>query len=554
MLLLRRSPFSIKLRLMATRLKALEGALNKANYVSAIFLYLGASVPGSLWAESFGPSQDPCVGKSFYHARMNAQQVFLEFTGAVFRIQAKKEKAKPGAKPKVEFGTGFLIDARQGYVLTAYHVVRDAFENPPATIEATSAYLPDLEHPLTLTPVAKAVDRDVALLKVADTSHFAIGRIRPLDIAFHFFAPGTPYFTIGYPRGKDSPNTQTAEIQGTYEGSSLLDVKQSAYNGQSGSPLLDENGAVLAIAVSYINVSEALYVPLVDVQDLLNKIPAGEIVELLDSQVRSTKPSHDTQQRLLQQLKWISGNPSNLELYQWASLIAKQRYKYDATRVYFECPIVPAYSDRRLADARVVKLLSGLMPPVVEAKLLLDSGEQALMLGRTTSARESSQRAEAIYASIPNPSGTANALTLLGRTYLQSKEYQQAAGVLRDALDRSGNSSDKAEIKVYLAQAYLGSHDLNLASEYASAALREEHGLRQSRKFKAIAIGYDVQGQVAAKEGRVSDARHDFRFATLYFKKVNDVASKRATDRALAQLPQEPSKTKVTIDPTPEGE
>ena len=281
-------------------------------------------------------------------------------------------------------------------------------------------------------------------------------------------------------------------------------------------------------------------------QDLLNEIPAGDVVELLDSQTRSTKkPTQAVQRRLLQQLKWRSGNPSNLELYHWANLIAKQRSKYDASRVYFECPIVPAYSDRRLGDATVVKLLAGLMPPIVEARLLLDSGEQDLLLHRTTSARESSQQAKAMYASIPSPSGTANALTLLGRTYLQSKQYKEAAGALSDALALSDNSSDNAITKVYLAQAYLGSNKLYLASEYASAGLSE---LKLSGETAIPrATGYEVQGQVALKLGRNADAKHYLTSAKRYYALGNDMASERATARALAQLPQEPSNTKITI-------
>src|SRR6266849_285120 len=69
---------------------------------------------------------NPCAGENFYHGQMTDEEVFSEFRGSVFRIETTNES-----------GTGYLIDSNRGYVLTAFHVVKSAYQNASATINAT---------------------------------------------------------------------------------------------------------------------------------------------------------------------------------------------------------------------------------------------------------------------------------------------------------------------------------------------------------------------------------------------------------------------------------
>src|SRR5215467_2354796 len=64
---------------------------------------------------------------NFEFARLSDEQIFSQFEGAVLRISAGGS-----------VGTGFLIDARQGYVLTAAHVVQPVLEKRGVAISATA--------------------------------------------------------------------------------------------------------------------------------------------------------------------------------------------------------------------------------------------------------------------------------------------------------------------------------------------------------------------------------------------------------------------------------
>src|SRR5258708_23306942 len=75
----------------------------------------------------------------FEFSKLNDQFIFSQYEGAVLRITAGKH-----------VGTGFLIDAQQGYVLTAAHVVEEGLDDPSLDIETTSPSNPTHEFKLIL--------------------------------------------------------------------------------------------------------------------------------------------------------------------------------------------------------------------------------------------------------------------------------------------------------------------------------------------------------------------------------------------------------------------
>src|SRR5262245_16568010 len=67
---------------------------------------------------------------------------------------------------------------------------------------------------------------------------------------------------------------------------SLLEVQQAAFQGESGSPLIDTTGAVVATALERLNLTTALYLPIRHAEALLTKIPMRDSISALDKSIR----------------------------------------------------------------------------------------------------------------------------------------------------------------------------------------------------------------------------------------------------------------------------
>jgi len=397
-------------------------------------------------------STNPCIGENFYHAKMDKEEVFSEFEGAVFRIwTTRRSESDP-----LTVGTAFLIDLQRGYALTAFHVVDAALNDAGISIQATSSKLPSQILRLRFVKHL-AVPSDVAILQVIDPSSLITAHVRALDIAFHFLPKGSRYFTIGYPRGKQKPNDQEAELQGPDDNGHSLDVKQDVDQGSSGSPLIDEQGAALGVATDLLNKSEALYTPMVDLEDLFEGLSYDSVTKDLDLKV-SGEPVARVRLELIQQLKWTSESPTNVELYEWARHISGNKSRYKSSRFYFSCPILAAYGDRRLGDSPIVQEMAGLFSRETQGAMLLDSADQNLLLGRVAVAEKLARGSLDIYSELNNQSGQATALMLIGRADLESGAYVDAVNYFRNALDKSRAAGDtRSEGTVYRALGELAS-------------------------------------------------------------------------------------------------
>jgi hypothetical protein len=229
--------------------------------------------------------------------------------------------------------------------------------------------------------VDQTVKADTALLQVLSPKQLEDSNVQPLDIALHLLPKGSTYVTIGYPGGKDEPNDQTADWQGPHQGDDRMEVKQYVDDGSSGSPFIDENGAAVATCVEEVGRTECLYVPLLDAEELLQRIPPGKKSISLDHDIRGRPPEDDTRRKLINTLHWVPGNISNLDLYSWAYQASKHKKDYETARPYFECPVFQALSDRRLGDSDAVQTIASLGSPTVQGQLMLASAEQSLIVG-----------------------------------------------------------------------------------------------------------------------------------------------------------------------------
>jgi S1-C subfamily serine protease len=162
-------------------------------------------------------------------------------------------------------GSGFLV-SRDGYILTAAHVVGDETE--------VKVRWPD--HQETDGHVVRVSrGRDVALIKTDPR-----GR-EPLPLAAGPPQPGQTVYAIGALLGEQNQGTVTRGIVSatrTMHGYSYIQSDVNVGPGDSGGPLLDEQGRVAGLTVSSIRIQEAsqginYFVPIADALSFLSLEP-----------------------------------------------------------------------------------------------------------------------------------------------------------------------------------------------------------------------------------------------------------------------------------------
>lgn len=135
-------------------------------------------------------------------------------------------------------GTGFAV-TNDGFVATNYHVVKDAnsIYIQTTTGETFKAYM-----------VAFEPNSDVALLKIED-NNFRFGKSSlPYSFANVSSGLGQRVFTIGYPQDDLVYNEGYISCESGFQrDSTSYQLEMTANPGQSGAPVLDKNGNVIAL-------------------------------------------------------------------------------------------------------------------------------------------------------------------------------------------------------------------------------------------------------------------------------------------------------------------
>ncbi|WP_420387419.1 S1 family peptidase [Roseivirga sp.] len=272
-----------------------------------------------------------------------------------------------------ESGTGFIIDLNQGYILTAAHVIRSE-SNSSGMIKAFSEYFDgEIELEIIKDLGGRPTSyNDIALLKVKSVEDLVKVNdfCTSLDISFNLPFHETNLWSLSYTRDLEELHVKDLLIRrGTsYSGQkNLYNVTSNPLidSGDSGAPVINENGFVIGITLSIIS-SNGYFVPLGYSSPLLNEIQMSErLVDFSESFLNNTLTDKELRAKLTRQRKPIYSF-SNLELYLWALNVHHNKSKYKEFYNRVRCPISKAYQARRLDD--IIWYFDGLLSKIETAR------------------------------------------------------------------------------------------------------------------------------------------------------------------------------------------
>jgi S1-C subfamily serine protease len=164
----------------------------------------------------------------------------------------KNSKPTPRSSDVKYTGTGFAL-TNDGYFVTAYHVINDG------TGEGDSVYIQNSDGDYFKASLysfnAKA---DIAILKV-EKKNFRFGKGElPYTFANGKTGLGKRIFTLGYPKEDLVYSEGYISSRNGYEGNrQQYTLELPVGHGQSGSPVIDENGNVLGLLTGIGGAGEA---------------------------------------------------------------------------------------------------------------------------------------------------------------------------------------------------------------------------------------------------------------------------------------------------------
>jgi len=195
------------------------------------------------------------------------EELAAEATRAVVLIDAETPS---GSRQ----GSGFLVDSN-GRILTNHHVIRDARS---LRVKLSSGDMYDV-----VTVLATDDRRDLAVIQVAgfELPALPLGNSDSVRI-------GHPVVLIGSPLGLENTVT-TGVLSGRRqepEGFQLMQISAPASRGSSGGPVLSQNGTVVAIASSQMQVGQNLNfaVPINYARGLLSHLDGNPLIVLRPQQ------------------------------------------------------------------------------------------------------------------------------------------------------------------------------------------------------------------------------------------------------------------------------
>lgn len=167
-------------------------------------------------------------------------------------------------------GSGFVL-TEDGYVVTNYHVVEDA-NSIKVTLYSGDSYSAQL--------VGGYADNDVALLKInaEGLQHVTVGKSEDLVVGEQIVAIGNPLGELTYTMTVGYVSAMDREINASGKPINMLQTDVAINSGNSGGPVFDMNGNVIAIASAKYSgrTSSGTYI-----EGLSFAIPIDDVLDIL---------------------------------------------------------------------------------------------------------------------------------------------------------------------------------------------------------------------------------------------------------------------------------
>ena len=166
-----------------------------------------------------------------------------------FNYNTVKNSLSPNQKDKaISSGTGFLITSN-GFIVTTYHVVKDASEIKLITNEGSK----------TAIIVKADTINDIAILKAENAEYVSLPIKSSMGVNL-----GTEVFTLGFPnlqiQGFQPKYTKgnISSLSGIQDDTRHFQISTPVQPGNSGGPLIDSMGNVIGIIDTKMSDIEAL--------------------------------------------------------------------------------------------------------------------------------------------------------------------------------------------------------------------------------------------------------------------------------------------------------
>lgn len=185
--------------------------------------------------EENGTSEDnTIVGEDYSGEALTASQLYQKNVGSVVFVKSQYRQG-------YSTGSGFVIDAKNGYILTNYHVVEEANK-------ITVTFVDEKEYDATL--VAGDEINDVAVLKISaeGLSNVTVGNSEKLKIGDDILVIGNPLGDLTFTLTKGIVSGVNREINTGEYTIRTFQTDAAINSGNSGGPAFDATGAVVGIA------------------------------------------------------------------------------------------------------------------------------------------------------------------------------------------------------------------------------------------------------------------------------------------------------------------
>ena len=262
---------------LASRLDLTPGSLARDLAVPEVN---SAPIEGPLTATTFrdvAAAAGDSVVSITVRSRREAGPNIMDFFGF--------EEPDPGPQLQQGAGSGFIIDADEGYILTNNHVVEGAL-----AIEVRLAGMDNLDVPLVAEIIGRDALTDSALLKLVDRPDVDLEAAKFGDS--DQMMPGDWVMAIGSPFGftntvtvgvvSASAREQALAVNGRF--AEMIQTDAAINRGNSGGPLLNIRGEVVGINTMIVsnnlnggNLGIGFAVPINTITEILPQLRTGKV-------------------------------------------------------------------------------------------------------------------------------------------------------------------------------------------------------------------------------------------------------------------------------------